>query len=401
MSVLKPRPVSMPSATASSSASPAETRAALIVLLVVVGFAIVALNTGIVVFPAAFQVFAALVTDASVWSQLSLQQLGANVLIGLVGGLILGGLRLSRLNGRLVEELAEAIGDRATLQAWDVGAAFVLVHVAISILVGLILALIGFAPSLSHPLEPMIWVGDLSPLGLAIGGAGGGPEAAGWLLTGILLLVFVIGAIVSGALIGVLATVLSGSSVTLSTAAGGALSGGQSAIGRVLGVGLVIALSRLMKARVSRAREPVQAPLTMEALRATHRLSEHRSDPFWRFEQFCLERGVTLTLKNFAPELSLFADHLAARRAGALPRRLEDARSACSQEQWRLERLREPYLEFPKGVPTLAPTQASLLYRGWIGESFFNTILTGALFGFLYSAIVVIISDLLYLFAAT
>lgn len=399
MSVLAPKPSGISSSTASNSSSPAETRAALMVFFVVGSLVIVALNTGFALFPAAFQVFAALVTDASVWPQLSWDQFGTNLLFGLVGGLILGGLRLSRFKGRLVEEIAEAIGDRATLQAWDVGAAFVLMHVAISVLVGLLLALIGFAPSLSHPLEPMMWVGDLSPLGLAIGGAGGGPETAGWLLTGILLLIIVIGAIVSGALIGLLATVLSGSSVTLSTAAGGALSGGQSAIGRVLGVGMVLALSRLCTARVSRPREPVQAPLTMEGLRATHRLSEHRSDPFWRFEQFCLERGVALTLQNFAAELSLFADHLAARKAGALPRRLEDALSACFQEQWRLERLREPYLEFPKCVPPLAPTKFSLLYRGWLGNSVFNTILTGALFGSLYSAIVVMISSLFYLFA--
>jgi hypothetical protein len=366
------------------------------VLFVVGSLIIVALNTGLVLFPATFQIFAALVTDTSVWSQLSLEQFGTNILFGLVGGLILGGLRLSRFSGRLFEEIAEAIGDRGTLQAWDVGAGFVLVHVAISILVGLILALIGFAPSISHPLEPMMWVSDLSSLSLAIGGAGGGPEAAGWLLTGILLLS---GAIISGALVGVLATVMSGSSVTLSTAASGALSGGQSAIGRVLGVGLVIALSRFMTARVSRAREPVHAPLTMEALRAKYLLSEDRSDPFWRFEQFCLERGVTLTWQNFESNLSHFSAHLADRKAGALPRRLGDARSAWYQEQSRLERLREPYLEFPKGVPTLAPTRTSLLYHGWRQESYFTTIFTGALFGFFYSAIVVMISTVFYFFA--
>ncbi len=358
--------------------------------------AILFINTGFVSVPAAFQVFANLVTGDSAWAQLSLEQFGANLVFGLLGGIVIGCLRYARFTARLVEELVEAIGDRTAVQAWDIGMAFVLIHVAISILVGLLLTLIGFAPSLLHPLEPMTWAGGLSPLGLTLGGAGGGADNTGWLLTGLLVLIIVIGAIVSGTVIGLVACAVSGASITLSAAAGGAIAGGQSAIGRVFGVALVLAMGRLWTARVVRRRDPVQAPLTMDLVRQRFQYGQDRSDPFWRFEQFCLARGVSLNLHNVEVELAQFAANLATRKAGALPRVLQQAGDACSHERWRLERLGEPYLEFPENTPALAPTKASLLYSGWKKMAVFNAVVTGAIFGFLYAAIVVLVSGLFY-----
>ena len=398
MPVIKQQPVHIASASTAKETSPAEAAAALVMFVVAGGLAIVFINTGFASVPAAFQVFTNLVTGESVWAQLSLEQFGANLLFGLIGGIVIGSLRYARFTARLVEELVEAIGDRTAVQAWDIGMAFVLIHVAISILVGLLLTLVGFAPSLLHPLEPMTWVGGLSPLGLTLGGAGGGPESAGWALTGILVLIIVIGGIVAGAIIGLVACTVSGTAITLSAAAGGAIAGGQSALGRVFGVALVLALGRLWTARVTRRRDPVQVPLTMDLLRQRFQFGQDRSDPFWRFEQFCLARGVSLNLQNAEFELEQFASHLAARKAGALPHVLQQARDACSLEQWRLQRLREPYLKFPEDTPALELTKASLLHSGWKKSAVVNTVLTGAAFGFLYAAIIVVISGLFYFF---
>jgi len=397
VSVIKQRPVHIASASAATKTTPAESAVALVMFVVAGGLAIVFINSGFASVSAAFQVFAALVTGEDVWSQLSLEQFAINVLCGLIGGLVIGSLRYSRYQGRLVEELVEAIGDRTAVQAWDIGVAFVLIHVAISVLVGLLLTLIGFAPWPVHPLEPMPWVGGLTPIGLALGG-GGGPEPSGWVLTGLLVLIIVIGGIVSGAVIGLFACAVSGATLTLSSGAAGAIAGGQSAIGRVFGVALVLAMGRVWTARVLRRRDPVEPPLTIDLLRLRYQHGHDRSDPFWRFDHFCQERGVSLSLVNFENELRQFSANVAARKAGALPRVLQQAGDDCSHERWRLEKLREPYLAFPEDTPALEPTKASLLYSGWTKDSLFHTVLTGTAFGSLYSSLVVVVSSVVYLF---
>ena len=168
--VIKQQPVHIASASTAKETSPAEAAAALVMFVVAGGLAIVFINTGFASVPAAFQVFANLVTGESVWAQLSLEQFGANLLFGLIGGIVIGSLRYARFTARLVEELVEAIGDRTAVQAWDIGMAFVLIHVAISILVGLLLT--GIVSAGANRIELGVLKTE-SPVGRAASGCPG------------------------------------------------------------------------------------------------------------------------------------------------------------------------------------------------------------------------------------
>jgi hypothetical protein len=363
-------------------------------------FAISIFFGGVAGLQAAFVALANLVAGES----LSLDGLGLNVLCGFVAGLIVAAVRLHKpKQDGVVEELADTIADPTAVRAADISLACVGLHVFISVLIMVLLTLLGVHPSVEHLSDPVAWLVGLSPLTLAVGGAGDGGESPSpdslWaaLFAALLILICVV-SILSGLLTGVAGSLIASDNVALPAVAGGAISGAQVGLGRTLGVGLVLVFTRLWTGEVIRRRLPPETPLTFDRLRETFGRDTSRANPFVRFETWSNEQGVPLTLENFGDQLARYEAELASRGSGRLPGVLTNASSDIRSEERRIERLKEPYLRFPEGIPELHRTNSAVTFSGWAGHAMKTSIVTSAIFGALYVSVTICIGMLVMMF---
>lgn len=345
-------------------------------------------------------------TASGTWlSELAWQQIAANVAGGIVVGIVVGLVRLGirkreAPSRRLLEDLADSVGNPTAVTAGGIGRTCLAMHVLVSVLISLGIGALGVTASAD-------WVGaahGAQPLSYAIGIVGGpGPGGGGWggspsgwigfLTLALAFILLTVGlSLVVGFVTHATGAWIGGWLVSPSATAAGAIAGGRAAAGRHAGVVLVIALTRLWTGLAVRNR--MEAPNFQLSLWAYIYKTRGKGgaqpsyyDALIGFKTWCQTNNRDVNPSTYEACVEEYMKLVIDKTERY------DVSGRLGGFMYEFQRDTDKFLEhrktlFSDGAPPLTGEKRLLLYPGWDRRALITGIRTGIVSGAVYAIIV-------------